>query len=250
MGQSTVLLLESDDLTMARMSTVLAQEADKYQLLQAYSFKEAFDKVKVLGRSLSLVILDFELATDDVDILERLRKLDFDKPLPVLLMGEVALAADEIAQLRQDSGYAGYIYKTMPDVEMLATIKRHVEGEERRASPRVFFETRVHCVFNDRSYIAQSYAINRNGAFLKLSGALPAKGTQGTLTFNAALGDGKRPVHQNVEVVFVRAYQDNTVSIYPAGLGVKFLEPSTETLAALDELVQIQVQSGKMFSES
>jgi len=125
MERSSVLLLDSDEFSVAHLSQILFQA--NYEVILVHSLREAFQKIKTLARDLVLVILDFDLATDDIDILERQRKLEFDRPLPVVLMGQVDLSEQEIGQLCEDSGYAGYLYKKMSAPEILAKISEITE---------------------------------------------------------------------------------------------------------------------------
>ena len=231
MSAPTLLLLESDDLAVSRFADVFKHSS--FVLVATDNFRDAFSQMKILGRCLSAVILDFELATDDVDIFERMRKLDFDRPIPVVLMGQVKLNPDEIAQLMRDSGYAGYLFKGLSDEEILGHVGAIALMEkDQRVFPRILFEVRALCHFNQESFIAETYTLSQNGLFIKSQSNLPRVKNQGTLVFES----GGQKVQVKVEVVHVRAFDSKTMSIHPTGFAVRFLETNMALTQVLDDL--------------
>ena len=248
MSNATVLILEQDDLTLNHLKNIL--ECNGFQVLAANHFKEAFQILKTSARTLSLAILDFELATDDVDVFERLRKLDFDRPIPVLLMGHVPLGPDEVKQLALDSGYAGYIYKSISESALLEQINSlSMRQSDRRKSARVLYQTRVHCIFDEKNYLGEMYTINENGAFIRFNELLPVKGSRGQVSFNAGTTE-QILVHLASEVVYVRHHDPKVVSIYPAGVAVRFVHVPEDTLKSLKKLVDYQIANGHIYSKS
>jgi len=229
MLRENILVLESNPDFLTFLDGVFCET--RFKFIAVDSFKEAFSKIKTLAPSLALVILDFELATDDVEILERQRRLDFDEPIPVLMMGNVMLTSDEIVQLCSDSGYTGYVCRQMAREDWLQVINTMALGEERT----VFFPVEVVARFSGMEFKTECFSLNTKGAFIKLAGQYPEAGAKGSVAF---LHQGQTFLEAKSEVVFVRPFQPHVVSVHPSGVGLKFVDLETQHLRLLETLIR------------
>lgn len=229
MLRKNILVLESDPDFLAFLERVFSET--RYHFIAVDSFKEAFSKIKTLAPTLALVILDFELATDDVEILERQRRLDFDEPIPVLMMGNVMLSSDEIVQLCSDSGYTGYVCRKMAFEDWVQVVNTMAMGED----PTVFFPVEVVARFSGLAIKTECFSLNAKGAFIKLGGPYPEAGAKGSIAF---LHQGQVFLEAKSEVVFVRPFQPDVVSVHPSGVGLKFVGLETSHRQLLETLIR------------
>ena len=245
MSRSSILLLEKDDITLSHLKSLLSKTP--FEVVAVASFREAFKKIKEIAPQLALIVLDFELATDDVEIFARLRRLDFERPLPIVLLGEVPLTKEEISSFHNSTGYAGYIYKGMPKDEILETLTfLATPKEERRAEPRVYFKSRAHVVFGHQNYMADLYTLSVAGAFLEMRDFFPKEGSIGEMTFNGSLRE-KKLIKVSIKAIRVRPFDSSVLHIHPPGVAVTFLNPSEDVVRQIKKIINFQIQEGKIF---
>lgn len=250
MSKKALLLLESDPDTVSRFERISGLGNFSFEHVE--TFRDAFSAIKVKAKDLAVVLMDFERSTDDVDLLMRLRKLDFDRPIPVVLLGQVPLTDAEIQQLAQDSGYTGYLFRGMTDEDILTRLQAFVSpAGDRRRAPRAYVQTRALLRFQDeRLLVAETYTLSENGVFLKCREKLPEAGQ--SLELQMAVPDGERTIEVKtpVEVVYTREFNPEKVSIHPPGFAVRFLGLSPEVEAALREIVSRQPADESVETES
>jgi hypothetical protein len=134
----------------------------------------------------------------------------------------------------------------MPEAEIREKVTAlALQDEDRRYGMRVYYSTRVHAVFNDHHYVADTYTLSVGGAFLKIKESFPETGTKGLVTFNGAI-QGKAVMQLEAEILYHRAFDPQVMSIHPPGVGIKFTNVSEEAVRLLTMLVEHQAELGKI----
>lgn len=97
-------------------------EANKYQIITAYSGREALEKVKLKP---SLIILDIAMPEmDGLEVLRKIRQEETYKYIPVIMLSGKG-ESDFIFQAK-DCGSTDYIIKPCSLTSLVSLIKRYI----------------------------------------------------------------------------------------------------------------------------
>ena len=107
-------------------------------------------------------------------------------------------------------------------------------SRELRASDRTPLEIKVDFQVNDMTYAGVTRNISAGGVFVATDN-LPRVGERINLRF-ALPGTGRQLAVQT-EVRWIRAKKSPTDADAPAGMGLQFLNPSADDVAALDQFL-------------
>ena len=113
-------------------------------------------------------------------------------------------------------------------------IEAFAMSRELRASERAPLEVKVDFELNDMTYTGVTRNISAGGVFVATED-LPAVGEQINLRFSLP-GSGREWAVQTA-VRWVRAKQSPPDDEAPAGMGLQFLNPSADDVAALDQFL-------------
>ena len=206
-----------------------------YEVLVARSGEEALEVIA--SESPTLVLLDLYMAGIDGDeVCRQLRGDDRWRDLPVIMV--TAAGKDEQIKRCLESGCDDYVTKPINKNLLLEKIQRQLGKVRSRMAPRVPVSLNVQIQAGGRSMEACAKDISKNGIYVKSRNTLdPGAAVELCMTLPdgrklAILGKVKR-VQQGAE----------------EGMGIYFVHPESEGVAALQSLASVESKAGPPVAE-
>ncbi len=197
-----------------------------YEVLMARSGEEALEILQ--AETPSLVLLDlFMKGIDGDEVCRQLRGAEKWRELPVIMV--TAAGKEEQIKRCLEAGCDDYVTKPINKNILLEKIQRQLGKIRSRTAPRVPVALNVQIQSGDRNLEACARDISQNGIYVKSSDALEA-GTAVDLCLNL-------PDDKNIKVLGkVKRVQQGA----DEGMGIYFVHPESEGVAALQELIKAE----------
>lgn len=134
--EKPLIMVVEDDKPFADKIADTIKNTNKYEVVTAYSAKEAFDQLKkhrkllgIMGNRIRLILLDIKMPEmDGLQFLHELRKKYSDEKIGVIMV--TAYEDEEKWEKATDNWVAGYITKPFESKDLLSTIDRFFSSEE------------------------------------------------------------------------------------------------------------------------
>ncbi len=232
MNRKRILLADDVDLFLELEKTLFRRE--NFDLLIARSGAEAWDKA--CTEIPDLIFMDLFMPQMDGD--EVCRKIKLHSPtahIPVIMVTQGGRSAD-LERCRQ-SGCDDILLKPINRHLFVATARRFLRVSD-RLEPRVLARLEVRHV-EGRGELLRDYSLNLSsgGLFLATNSPLPVD-TRLTLAFQ--LPDSQLPITCPGCVAWVNLPGEWFNPLLPTGMGLQFLDLSTDELSALRQFVKHQ----------
>ncbi|MFA6169155.1 MAG: response regulator [Candidatus Margulisiibacteriota bacterium] len=130
-----IIMVVDDEIDVANVISDTIKDSGKYEVVTAYSAKEALEKLTqhrsflgLGGNKIRLVFLDIKMPEiDGLQLLEKIRK-DYGEDIGIAML---TAWEDEEKWDRATSGFViNYIKKPFKSEELLATIDKYFEGKD------------------------------------------------------------------------------------------------------------------------